>query len=397
MPAKSKFNDRSFVARVAQKVYVEDRSRGSVAKEENISVATVTRVLRYAREQGIISFVINKGAASLKLDSDLADKLCEKFALTHAIVVQSPEENVPVYQPAEDDRLHFLLGKALGAYLYTYIRPGDHIWTVGGRGTYFVGSSLPIEGSVKFKDVHVTAIAGRMATLGHDPMVMPPSTADADDAAFRLAKVFCDDLRDNFHALNQPVAYAGGYADRARDFDHLFCPDGSLKHPSTIALCGVGRVGGMHMYMHPEGDHLRPLREELKILFNLLGGYKKKIGNWEFFPLGDLANRLFLTKEIKDKEVRMHINDNIGEINKKIVGLKLSQLALARVTILNAGGIHKCQAIEKILRFRKLSGESLINILCTDSQVAQKLLNIGLQAPIKVNEFPGETESELPN
>ena len=381
--------DLKFSTEIAQKVLVERRSRVDVANSERISLATITRALKFAEDKGIIRYSIDE-AGRPWIDDSLGRQLCEVFDLSHAIVVKDSGQ---VYEPSHDDRLHNLLGKALGDYLHMSLRPDDHLLTVGGRGTYFVGAHLNSAYRQK-KNVSVTAISGRMATEIHarDGAFSIPSV-DADDAAFLLAKSLCSNF-GKFHPLNQRVAYSPEYADRLHDFSALLDERGELKGSSTICLCGVGQVGGNHMFMRHGDIRLAPIATELKELLKLLaqGGHKITQENGEFYPIGDIANRLFLATEINGRNALSRLQNLIKQINRKIVGLTLKQLSTATMVIINAGGLHKYLAIRKTLSFRRESGKPFVDVLCTDSQVARQLLLDQGQEYTRIDELPGETQ-----
>ncbi|MFQ6027262.1 MAG: hypothetical protein ACE5Q6_07200 [Dehalococcoidia bacterium] len=381
---------RAGAARIAHKVYIDKIPRADIAEQEHISLATISRAIKFAETHGIIRYVIDVDGNPL-IDQSLARRLREMFKLSHAIVINTALSPYPQYGPAEDDRLHHLLGKAVADYLYIAVRDSDSIWTLGGRSTYFAAQHLVTEAHPK-NNVHVTPISGRMATQVYDPtMPFAAPSVDADDAAFFLAKAFCSDPQQ-FHALNRPVASYEEYHHRNSDFGHLFKPDGSLDNPSTICFCGIGRLGGKHMFTRWEDVRLQPISDDIRGLLELLQGYEETIDDESFFPIGDVANRLFLTDEIAEEEVRNSIVKKLGVINKKIVGLTFSQLAMAPMIIANSGGHYKYPAIRTVLRFRKPSGDPFVNVLCTDSYTAEKLLTDGLEATINIADLPGEQE-----
>lgn len=391
--------NRAFIARIARKIYIDRKSQKEVAEEERASNAKISRALKYAVEQGIIQFIIDEDGVP-GIDRTLGRKLCRAYGLSHAIVVDVNALRLLPYQPAENDRLHYLLGKALAEHLAVLVRPGDHILTVGGRGPYFVAQHLAhtLDPNLYLRDVYVTAISGRMATEVHEPsapsVASSVSSVDADDAAFFLAKALCRDFA-GFHPMNRPVAYSDGYSYSGKDFEHLFNANGSLRNPSTICICGVGRLGGKHMYMRHEDPRLQAIAQDISGILGLLKGWEDKIEGWSFFPIGDVANRLFLTEEIEDRGLMDDLVQKISQINRKIVGLTFTQLALAPMIIVNAGGTHKFSAIHRVLSFRKPSAEPFVNILCTDSQVAERLISAGPQPPIDMRKLPGEEESNL--
>lgn len=386
--------DREFAARVARRVYVDREPQNKVAASEGITVTKVSRLLRYAEDHAIVKHVIDQDGRPWVRD-DLAQKLIQQFGLSYGIVVDTGPLGLPEYQPTGDDRLHHLLGKALGEYLRLIVRNGDHVLTVGGRGPFFVAQHLAtFYDNLTIRDVNVTAISGKMATQVHDPTVaFAAPSVDADDAAFFLAKAFCADMARQFHPLNRQVAYPApeGYTDRKEDFRHLFSDDGTLRNRSTLCVCGVGRLGGNHMFIRREERNLQHIAAPIADLLSLLASYKDSADHWAFFPIGDIANRLFLTREISEDDLKAKVIAKISDINRSIVGLTFSQLALVPNIIVLAGGHLKYPAIRKVLSFQKPTGEPFVSVLCTDVEVAVNLIKDGPEQPrIDVSTLPGE-------
>lgn len=388
---------RELAARVARRVYEHREPQNKVALSEGISVTRVSRLLRYAEEHAIVKHIIDEDGRPWTRN-DLAQRLIQQFGLSNAIVAEAGP--LPEYQPTGDDRLHHLLGKALGEYLRLIVRNGDHVLTVGGRGPFFVAQHVAtLYTGLNLRDVHVTAISGKMATQVHDQrLAFAASSVDADDAAFFLAKAFCADMTAQFHPLNRQVAYPApdGYTDRAKDFRHLFEDDSfthktTLKNPSTLCICGVGRLGGNHMFIRRVERNLQHIAGPIADLRTLLDAHKDSADPGAFIPVGDIANRLFLTQEIVDPALRARVLAKLGDINRSIVGLTFSQLALVPNIIVIAGGLPKYPAIHKVLSFEKPTGESLVSVLCTDVEVALRLIKEGPEpARIDVASLPGE-------
>jgi DNA-binding transcriptional regulator LsrR (DeoR family) len=384
-----------------RKVYLERKPQKKVAEEEGVSPATISRALDHAERQGILRHIIDeKAGMDVRRHPVLEQELCQKFGLTSAIVIDAtdaiPELQTREYDPAADDQLHYLLGRALGDYLRIAIRSGDQILTVGGRGAFFPAkylAELPIKSNVK--NVRVYSLSGQMATQLHDWLgALAPfaaSSVDADDAALYFTKVFqASELR----LLNRPVAYAEGYTHRDEDFGDLFDQNGSPKHPSTLCICGVGRLGGRHMYMREEDFRLEAISKDIKELREILKGYEEISGEEPFYPVGDVANRLFpLEKMVKNEEKVKKALRLMGQINRKIVGLTFTQLSHIPTVVVNAGGLHKYPALKAVLGFRRPSEDRWVNVLCTDVQVAEKLLKDKVPADIEMTQLPGEEEA----
>lgn len=383
--------DRDLAVRIARRVYIDGEPQHKVAAAEDVGVSTVSRLLKYAEDHAIVTHVIDPhGRPGVR--EDLGQALSQEFGLSYAIVVDTV--GAPEYQPEADDRLHYHLGRALGEHLRLIVRNGDHLLTTGGRGPFFVGKHLATfhtNLNLNIRDVSVTAISGKMATQVHEPAAaFAAPSVDADDAAFFLAKAFCKDMKQ-LHALNRQVAYPqpDGYTHRRQDFGHLFTEEGALRNGSTLCVCGIGRLGGKHMFIQREEKKLPFMAGPITDLLELLKDYRDSADS-DFFPIGDVANRLFLTREIDDAALHDKVIAKISEINQSVVGLPFTQLALVPTIIVTAGGVPKYPAIRKVLSFRKRTGEPFVSILCTDVEVAKKLLKNGPEKPTDIRSLPGE-------
>lgn len=79
-----------FLYRIAQQYYLEGRSQGYIAKQENISRPHVSRLLNKARQMGIVSISVEL-PESLKL-REIAERLQRQLGLQEVILVSTPAE-----------------------------------------------------------------------------------------------------------------------------------------------------------------------------------------------------------------------------------------------------------------------------------------------------------------
>jgi DNA-binding transcriptional regulator LsrR (DeoR family) len=379
-----------FVYDIANRVLIEEIPKDVVAKEMGVSKTVVYRALNYAFKNKLVTYILHRdGGMKPERETTLEQDLCQEFGLLHAFVFSNfQEKQTNSYKPLSDDHLHYILSKEVASFLQTIIRPGDFLLTVGGRGAFFPAKYLAIDLSIRKKipDIQVFSISGKMATRVHEAMgdFATPS-ADADDAAYYFSTAF----QTQPHLLHRPVADANGYRDADQDFKDIFELDGTLKNTSTLCICGVGRLGGRHTFMsgHP---FLKDIQDDINIIKDLLDFKKEKIGDEYFYPAGDMANRLFLTEDIEDTQLRNKILSQMDIMNRKIVGLTFSQFAAIPLIILNTGGYHKYPAIKTVLGFQRASGKPLVNVLFIDAFNAKRLLDEKNKSKINVEFLPGE-------
>jgi DNA-binding transcriptional regulator LsrR (DeoR family) len=94
------------MASVARRYFLDGRSKIEIADEFQLSRFKIARLLDASRETGMVQIEIRHQGA---IDVDLSARLQERFDLTHAIVVDTPDEDV------ESLRRH--LGRAAGELL----------------------------------------------------------------------------------------------------------------------------------------------------------------------------------------------------------------------------------------------------------------------------------------
>jgi len=78
-------------ASIARRHYVDGRTKIEIADEFRLSRFKVARLLEAAREQGLVRIEIGHAGT---LDVETSGRLAERFGLRHAIVVDTPEDDV---------------------------------------------------------------------------------------------------------------------------------------------------------------------------------------------------------------------------------------------------------------------------------------------------------------
>lgn len=314
-----RIDELRLVARVARMYYEWDIRQAEIARQLDISQATVSRLLRRSKEEGIIRISIHLPQG---VYTELEETLVKKYHLRDAIVVDCLEDNEKLIQRD--------LGAATAYYLESAIRPNEVIgissWSATLLALVDALHSLPRKPGVKVVQIlggvgnpaveaHATRLTSRMAQLvSGDAVYLPVSGVLATEAA-----------RD--------VLIADEVTQQAiRLFDHV-----------TTALVGIGAIDPSPL-LAQSGNIFAP--KELDLL------RQEK-------AVGDILLRFY------DQ------NGNLVEtgLEKRVISMNLEQLSKASRAVGVAGGSRKYAAILGALRGH------WINILVTDHFTANRLAN----------------------
>jgi len=314
-----RIDELRLIARVARMYYEWNMRQSEIAKQLDLSQATVSRLLNRSKEEGIIRISVNlpKGVYT-----ELEETLVKKFGLRDAIVVDSLDDNEKLIQRD--------LGAATAYYLESSIRPNEIIgissWSSTLLALVEALHHLPRKPGIKVVQIlggignpsveaHATRLTSRMAQLVNgDAVYLPVSGVLATEAA-----------RD--------ILAADEVAQQAiRLFDHV-----------TTALVGIGSIEPSPL-LAQSGNIFAP--QELELL---------RQAN----AVGDILLRFF------------DHNGNLVEtgLEKRVISMSLEQLSKASRAVGVAGGSRKYAAILGALRGK------WINILVTDHFTARRLAN----------------------
>lgn len=312
-----RIDELRLIARVARMYYESDMRQSEIAEQLDLSQATVSRLLRRSKEEGIIRTSINlpKGVYT-----ELEEALVKKFGLRDVIVVDSLDDNENLIQRD--------LGAAAAYYLESAIRPNEVIgissWSATLLALVDALHSVPRKPGVKVVQIlggvgspsveaHATRLTSRMAQMVHGEAVyLPVSGVLATEAA-----------RD--------VLMADEVAQQAiRLFDHV-----------TTALVGIGAIEPSPL-LAQSGNVFSP--QELELLRRQNAA-------------GDILMRFF------DQ------NGNLVKtgLENRVISMSLDQLSKTSRAVGVAGGSRKYVAILAALRGH------WVNILVTDHFTAKRL------------------------
>ena len=308
------------MTKVARMYYEENMRQADIAKQLGLSQATISRLFKRARDEGIVRITINTPNG---IYVNLEKELMIRYGLRDAIVVDC--QNGDDAELIQKD-----LGSAASYYVESAINNGEIIaissWSATLLALVDSMHSIP-----RKKDVKVVQILGGVGN---------PS---AEIHAARLTGRFANLVRGQAIYLPAP-GVVGAKATRDVFLEDPFVQEAmSLYDQITMALVGIGSVSPSKL-LAQSGNIFSD--EELNML-------RKKNA------AGDILLRFF---DADGSPVESSLND-------RVVSMELEELKKVDRAIGIAGGSRKFAAIRGALR------GGLINILITDSCTAEKLVN----------------------
>ena len=315
----SRIDELRLIARVARMYYEWDMRQSEIAKQLDLSQATVSRLLNRSKEEGIIRISVNLPSG---VYTEMEETLVKKFGLRDAIVVDSLDDNEKLIQRD--------LGTATAYYLESAIRPNEIIGISSWSATLLAVVDA-LHPSPKKPGVKVVQILGGVGN--------PAVEAHAMRLTSRMAQLV------NGRAVYLPVAGILS-TEAARDVlmaDEVTLQAISLFDHVTTALVGIGAIDPSPL-LAQSGNIFSP--QEL----NLLRQEK---------AVGDILLRFFGQ------------NGDLVEtgLEKRVISMSLEQLSKVARAVGVAGGSRKYAAILGALRGH------WINILVTDHFTAKRLVN----------------------
>jgi DNA-binding transcriptional regulator LsrR (DeoR family) len=300
------------IAAVARRHYLQDRSKVEIAQELGISRFKVARLLDAAREMGLVKIeIVRQGT----LDLDLSAQLQERFGLTHAVVVDTPDRDPAAVRQQ--------LGEAAAELVQEVVTADDVLGLPWSRNVYAVVSAL-----TSLAPAEVVQLSGAIA--------LPDFDSSAVDIVRRAARLsggtshvfyapFVLDDAASAEAVRRQPAVAEGLA-RARSV--------------TVAVVGVGEWAPGESTIH---DLLSPAEQRALA---------------DQGVLGEVAGVFF------DHEGRVcH-----PSVSERLVTLGEEELCGIPEVIAVVSGATKRQAVRAAL------GGGLVHSLVADTELARALL-----------------------
>lgn len=297
--------------KVATLYYRDGFNQQEIASELNISRATVSRLLQYGRDKGLVTIKIHNPLAPLhQLQADLLNKYP---SLKQAIIV-----------PGKDDPLK-AVGQAGAHYIEKIVKNGDIIGLGWGKTVYQVALHITPK---DVSDVRVVQMKGSMANT------------ETRNYAFETVNTFAEAFNTLPQYLPVPVIF-----DYAKTKE-LVANDTHIKHilklgqEADIAVFTVGTV------------------RDSALLFRLGYFTQAEQKSLQEEAVGDIFSRFI------DANGRIVNHD----INERTIGIRLEELKEKKHSILVAANVAKVPAIHGAL----VAGYA--NTLVIDQESANDLL-----------------------
>jgi len=312
-----------FLARIAEDYYIGGHNQDEIAVRYHISRSYVSRLLRRARETGIVEIRIHR---EVPRDPGLEAELTRRYRLVHSLVVAESSSD-----PAETLRL---AGRLAAGLLERVLSPDSTLGLAWGNGVRAV----------------VTALApGRLRARRVVQMFGGLSTAPAEIMSGELITEAARALGAQPDRLHAPWIVES--ADLARALREQPDIASVLRRAASaeVALVGIGATGlGSSALLFNERYLSAREMEEVAACG----------------AVGDICGRLF---------------DSQGDpcqasVMARVVGLELERIRRIPLVIGVATGRPKARAILAALR------GGLIRGLVTDSQVAREILRLAESA-----------------
>ncbi len=313
----ARIDELRLITKVARLYYDQELTQPEIAAQLDLSQATVSRLLKRAREEGIVRVTVNVPYGAYPL---LEEQLQNRYELKEAVVVDSVEEGEQLLRD---------IGSAAAYYLETTLRPGDLIGISSWSATLLAMVDA-LHPPPRISNVRVLQILGGLGN--------PSAKVYASRLIDRLASL----VRGEAVLLPAPGVVSSPDAVSILRSDPYVRQAIDLFGEVTIALVGIGTVEPSGL-LASSGNIYSPA--ELAML--------QSAG-----AVGDVC---------------LHFFDGEGKpvetpLDERVIGMSLEQLRHAKRAVGIAGGKRKLAAIRGALRGK------WINVLITDRATAEGLL-----------------------
>jgi len=316
----------------AAKMYYQlDYSQQEIARKLGISRPTVSRLLQMAKEEGIVQIRILDPTHDNEI---LARGLEERYGLRKAVVVSAPQN--------EDRIVKKYLGEATAEYLYDIVRDGDSIGVTWGTTLYEVAVNLQ---NKHVRNVSIVQMNGGV------------SYSETETYACEIVHLFGKAFNTTPHFLPLPAIVDHMLVKQAIEADRHIRNILDMGKNTNIAVFTVGVPDSDSVVIRAGYFNF----EDLQVIYSR--------------AVGDICCRY------------IDIDGNLcsEEMDRRTIGIDLSELRRKEESILVAGGPCKVEAVYGALRGR------YPNVLITDQFTAKTLLE---RAEGEPEREPGRREPE---
>lgn len=316
----SDWNKDRLLLRIASMYYIENLTQLDISKKLGIYRTTISRLLKAAREEGIVNISINTDANEYL---NLEKRLEEKFWLKEAVVV-------PCETNQNNSTLKKALGKACAEYLNRIIKNGDVVGFTWGSTLSEVSEALLKMNNIKNVSADIVPITGGPGNVTSDYQV--------NTIVSKIAKAFNSKLH---------YFYAPSLTSKKETRDAILADD-SCKAVTqywdsvNIALFSIGAISPSNTF--------------------LTSGYFETDAIEKLNSLGAVSNLCSKFLDSNGEIIDLEINDRSIEID-------INKLKTMDYSIGVSASDEKVPAILSALR------GGFINVLILTEKTARQLLN----------------------
>lgn len=308
----------NMLVNISRLYYEHDYSQQQIAEKLGLSRPYVSRLIKEARNAGIVNIVINDPNEA---ETEIEAKIRKKFGLEKVIAV-------PLNKPSRQNILD-KLGVAASKFLNSIVKDGDIIGVTWGATLYACSRNLiPRE---DIKDITVVQICGGVSKL------------DKNIYATEIPKKFSEVYHGVPYILPLPAI-----------LDDIKVKNAVLHDKNINDVLNIARQANINIFTMGTFGYESALTK---------AGYISK----------EEVDRLHLKGAVGDICARIiDINGNICDekLNERTVAIDLDELKLKDWRIAVATGSNKVKCIIGALR------GGYVNVLITDEETALEILSI---------------------
>jgi DNA-binding transcriptional regulator LsrR (DeoR family) len=317
----ARLEELRLLARVAQLYYEKGVNQSAIARQLDLSQATVSRLLKRAQTEGVVRITVSMPPG---IYTDLEDALLETYRLKEAIVADCQT-------PDDEESIQRALGAAAAFYLENTLKKNDVIGISSWSATLLamVDAMHPLARPL---DARVVQILGGVGN--------PDAEVHAARLTDRLSKL----VHGSATLLPAPGIVGSEDTRRILLEDPFVSDVVALFDRVTVALVGIGSIQPSNL-LERSGNVFS--QEELNAVHDL-------------GAVGDICVRFFDSSG----------TPVISPLDKRVLGMSLHQLKQVERAVGVAGGARKHAAIQGALR------GGWINVLITDRFTAKALVQV---------------------
>lgn len=314
--------------KIACMYYLENIQQQQIAKELNISITTVSRFLKRAKEEKVIKYVIDdKYMHRIKL----AEKICSKYNLEEVIIASDPPRIEDMKQNPHIIEVEKRKKVALEAarYLQRIIQKNDVLGISWGR--IVCDMLLYLNPSHKVDTTFVT-LHGKLGGC---------ISEDVESLVKKMARAFSG---KNYYLMGEALAGSQNEAEKVKkqkDTQEVY----KMFEKINISITGVGT-------WYPE-------QQSILAQYGVLNKEEQKLLS-DNGIVGDIALRFF------DKDGK----ECSGELSDRLISINFEKFKKIKHKITVAAGLEKAYTLDCALKGK------LIDVLILDEELAEHLLKV---------------------